>query len=319
MKLNKDNYELVMFDLLEGNLSENNELHVMKQIEEDEFFFREWKLFKSTVLIADKEVIFTGKGSLLKEEVTVAPVPMFGKWMAVAASICILAAAIILWPRSSIAPEVMVSDIEEHDSSPIDIVPEEVIAEKQENGVKDETDMFLPTELRSIVSQPQQNLVQGYTPPVVGEEGKDNFVFIQEVALTPEQMAQIEKNGQDEFDKQIALSKSQKPIDLEVEMLDDKIENKIIDELEPVNAIVVDNTAPVTPKTLTRREKVLAFVTNQPIRRITATTAVIIAKVKDPKFKVKPDFKSARPSLNIEFESAGYSAIASLQPFKNKN
>ena len=57
MKLNKDNYELMMFDLLEGNLSEADELLVMEQIEGDEFLFREWKLFKATVLIAEKEVV----------------------------------------------------------------------------------------------------------------------------------------------------------------------------------------------------------------------------------------------------------------------
>ena len=39
MILDKDNYELIMFDLLEGNLSEAEELLVMDQIEGDEFFF----------------------------------------------------------------------------------------------------------------------------------------------------------------------------------------------------------------------------------------------------------------------------------------
>ena len=39
MKLNRENYELLMFDLLEGNLSESDELILMKQIEEDDFFF----------------------------------------------------------------------------------------------------------------------------------------------------------------------------------------------------------------------------------------------------------------------------------------
>ncbi|MFB1013046.1 MAG: hypothetical protein QMC68_04800, partial [Bacteroidia bacterium] len=97
MKLNKDNYELVMFDLLEGNLSEADELRVMDQIEGDEFLFREWKLFKSTVLIADKEVTYSGKSKLLKEEKAVI-MPMYTRWAAVAASVCILAAAVLFWP-----------------------------------------------------------------------------------------------------------------------------------------------------------------------------------------------------------------------------
>ncbi|MFB1003156.1 MAG: hypothetical protein QMC70_03340, partial [Bacteroidia bacterium] len=77
MKLNKENYALIMFDLLEGNLSEADELRVMDQIEGDEFLFREWKLFKSTVLIAEKDVVFTGKSALLKEEKAVVTLPMY--------------------------------------------------------------------------------------------------------------------------------------------------------------------------------------------------------------------------------------------------
>ena len=68
MILDKDNYELIMFDLLEGNLSEAEELLVMDQIEGDEFFFREWKLFKATVLVPTSSMVFPGKASLYKEE-----------------------------------------------------------------------------------------------------------------------------------------------------------------------------------------------------------------------------------------------------------
>ena len=89
MKLNRDNYEMVMFDLLEGNLSESDELLLMDQIEGDEFLFREWKLFKSTILVADKEVLFTKKSSLFRED-RIAVVAMYTKWYAVAASIVIL-------------------------------------------------------------------------------------------------------------------------------------------------------------------------------------------------------------------------------------
>ena len=97
MILDKDNYELIMFDLLEGNLSEAEELLVMDQIEGDEFFFREWKLFKATVLMPSSTIVFSGKASLYKEEKTVAMMPK--RWAAIAASVCILAAVLISWPR----------------------------------------------------------------------------------------------------------------------------------------------------------------------------------------------------------------------------
>ena len=66
MKMNYDNYEWLMFELLEGNLSEQDELNVIKQIEEDEFFFKEWKHFKQTKIHKDDAIIFPNKLSLLK-------------------------------------------------------------------------------------------------------------------------------------------------------------------------------------------------------------------------------------------------------------
>ena len=47
MKLNAKNYEWILFDLLEGNLSHHDELLVMEQIEESEFLFKEWKISKT--------------------------------------------------------------------------------------------------------------------------------------------------------------------------------------------------------------------------------------------------------------------------------
>jgi hypothetical protein len=50
MILDKDNYELIMFDLLEGNLSEAEELLVMDQIEGDEFFLASGNFLKQPFL-----------------------------------------------------------------------------------------------------------------------------------------------------------------------------------------------------------------------------------------------------------------------------
>ena len=99
--MNYDNYEWLMFELLEGNLSEQDELKVIKQIEEDEFFFKEWKLFKQTKIHKDDAIIFPNKLSLLKpiSQAPVRTVPVFG----IAASIVIAVMIGIFWP--SVLPD----------------------------------------------------------------------------------------------------------------------------------------------------------------------------------------------------------------------
>jgi hypothetical protein len=90
MKLNKDNYELILFDLLEGNLPEEESIQLMQQIEEDEFFFNEWKLLKHTVLQPEETVVYAKKQDLLKpEQPRIIPFYTIG---AIAASVVILLA-----------------------------------------------------------------------------------------------------------------------------------------------------------------------------------------------------------------------------------
>ena len=48
-------------------------------------------------------------------------------------------------------------------------------------------------------------------------------------------------------------------------------------------------------------------------------TIEIIALMSNPKIKFNPSFKNKRPSLEIELETNGYAAVASLQPFRNRN
>ena len=78
MKLTKDNYELKMFDLLEGNLSAEEEHALMQEIESDPFFSQEWKLFSETVLEPEL-VTFKAKDTLLKDEKAVI-VPLRTRW-----------------------------------------------------------------------------------------------------------------------------------------------------------------------------------------------------------------------------------------------
>ena len=89
MRLTKENYELLMFDLLEGNLPEADELTLIKQIEGDEFFFKEWNAFKATILPVEEDVLFEKKELLYKEEeekTTIIPMRIFYR-AAVAAAV----------------------------------------------------------------------------------------------------------------------------------------------------------------------------------------------------------------------------------------
>ncbi len=309
MKLNKENYELAMFDLLEGNFSEEEELRIMDQIEGDEFLFREWKLFKSTVLIADKDVTFQGKANLLKEE-KIAVMPMYNKWMAVAASVTILAAVFIFWPTST-PPQVATStEMSPHDKEEVLAGAENTVDEIEEI-VKDDV------ELAKVVV-PQKKVIK----------------------------ASVESNGRDNSEQYDAATKTLAQEDVQISKEETKtiVEDKIVEEVkteliakgltttkeelkdeiklpaEPKDNVIAttdDVITAVVPKTT--REKIIAFVTNKPLARITTITASVLMKVRNPTLQVKPDFKDRRPSLKIEFESEGYQAIASIEPFKNRN
>jgi hypothetical protein len=308
MKLNKDNYELLMFDLLEGNLSEKDELLVMKQIEEDEFFFREWKLFKSTVLVADKDVVFSGKSSLLKDESPVAVVPMFRRWMVVAASVCILAAAVVLWPSSEI--ERPVADIEIEVPTKVDPVLKTPEVLEDVLVVED----VEPTNNSEQLVKPETNKVQDRFERIDPQykASKEIFVSIPKDETTIKDVPQVKEIPA--FDK-IPV----KTVVLDKDNTNGNKEPKL-DEIEPETPVnVIASVDPPTVVNKTKSQKVLDFVTKTPPRRIKEKAIGIIALVSNPRIKFKPNFKGKKPSLDIELETTGYQAVASIQPFKNRN
>lgn len=330
MKLNKDNYELVMFDLLEGNLSEADELRVMEQIEGDEFLFREWKLFKSTVLIAEKDVVFAGKSSLLKEEEKVAVIALFKPWMAVAASVAILAVAFVFWPTSD-APKMADTPVVEKNTTE-DIVSPKI--ESEELLVTEElvNDNSIATErLKNRIDTKNNNkgsraIEKDFPARSVTVDISPGYKTSKEEQLAQTFMQQKIDAARKRVDEQLldkyneTKRKEQEEIRIaqvdknneKVEQIDYTLKPKDIEPKRPAEDIASEVTR-------SPRERFISFVTNKPIERITTTTAAILVKARNPKLKVKPDFKSTRPSLNIEFESEGYEVIASLQPFKNKN
>ena len=295
MKLNKDNYELVMFDLLEGNLSEADELRVMDQIEGDEFLFREWKLFKSTVLIADKEVTYSGKSKLLKEEKAVI-MPMYTRWAAVAASVCILAAAVLFWPDRDIvdATESAVAE----PAAELPVGTEEVLVSDKLDAPDETEKSNTPTkniERNTSVYNTPRDIVADVPPTEIEQQEKP-------IEFKAPRIEDVPVNN-------VVVARDIK-----------QDEELILPELVPESVeIVADISKPTSPIALTAKEKAIGFVTKNPPRRIKEKAIEIIALMSNPKIKFNPSFKNKRPSLEIELETNGYAAVASLQPFRNRN
>ncbi len=68
MKLTKENYEFVMFELLEGNLNKDERNVLLEQINKDAFYEREWTLMQHSVMMPDSAVVMPGKDTLIKPE-----------------------------------------------------------------------------------------------------------------------------------------------------------------------------------------------------------------------------------------------------------
>lgn len=293
MRLNKENYELVMFDLLEGNLPDKEALQAMKQIEEDEFFFREWKLFKSTILITDKDVVYSNKEVLLKKEIKV--VPLF-KWASIAAAACIVIGLFFVFPFNNgnevaeeINPQIETPVIEEP------IIPTEVIVPIAEVVLAKE-------ETHPLKVKAEKNVIY---KSVVNEP-----IFVKEV-------------------EDIVVNKYEDILPVPIftkDVIEESPEEVIVQDNTPeyksdatiIEPAVINNNPKKTINNQGLRNNALAFVTNSPRQRIKDKTNEILALVSNPKVKFKPQFEDKRPSLQIEVETAGYQAIASLTPFKNK-
>lgn len=64
--INKENYEMIMFDLLEGNIEEPQKSELINQINKDEFLKKEWKLMQHTMLTPELEMVYPDKDNLIK-------------------------------------------------------------------------------------------------------------------------------------------------------------------------------------------------------------------------------------------------------------
>ena len=287
MILDKDNYELIMFDLLEGNLSEAEELLVMDQIEGDDFLFREWKLFKATVLVPTSSMVFPGKASLYKEEKKV--VVMSKRWAAIAASVCILAAVLISWPREEDKMVQVITTVTELKSD-----SNQVVQVETQKYSAFETEINENRVANRGIQKPDQKVIELGVKQVV------NTIELEQTILP------------------IANRK-------DVELL---VQNKpdIIQALPSLNTTVpqlfVKNSATNAKETdlaLKAKDRAIASFKVEEVVRLKDKIQAILVMASNPKLNINTDFKNNRPSFQVESETKGYQAIASIEPFKNRN
>ena len=92
MKLTKENYEFLMFELLEGNLNRIEKNALLEQINKDTFYKREWMLMQHAVATPDTTVRMD-KRSLLKPEGRKIAFISFTYFTKIAASLLLIATA----------------------------------------------------------------------------------------------------------------------------------------------------------------------------------------------------------------------------------
>ena len=279
MKLTNDNYEMVMFDLLEGNLSEEQELDVMRQIEENDRYFKEWKLFKATVLAPDESVVFENKKALMKKEPKV--IVFQRRWVNISIAASLLLGIVFLWPQfdgdDTVVSQPSTTNVPTVDPIPVDPTPEVVaLTPETENGtVKTETTTPIYP-IRSIDNSEEQRVV--------------------ETAIDPENL-RIE-----------ALPHSR------TQHFAVAVPNIVTDNPYFVESLPVASA----PLDLGYVARATQFVTSSPAKRISNKASELIANLANPKLKFKPELNDKRPGLQIEFDSRGYHAVASIEPFRKE-
>lgn len=142
MEINKDNFEMILFDLLEGNFSQKEENEIYAQIDADPFLKEEWEMLQKTILPID-EVVFSDKESLLKSRENKKIIfPLFR----VAAAIILLAIfSIFIWKFNTSNVNSNINEIVNVPVEPID-TSEDLIEEKVaiENTQLDSTTLVSP-------------------------------------------------------------------------------------------------------------------------------------------------------------------------------
>lgn len=89
-QLNKENYEFLMFELLEGNLEETEKNDLLEQIKANSFYQKEWQLMQHTLVVADIQIEMPNRSALEKKEDKAIMLFTWPKLISIAASLLII-------------------------------------------------------------------------------------------------------------------------------------------------------------------------------------------------------------------------------------
>lgn len=306
MKLTKENYEMQMFDLLEGNLTAEEERLLLHEIENDPFFSQEWKLFSQTMLEPEL-MVFEGKDALLKEEKAVI-IPIRTRWQIFSYAAAVAAVffglfwfiqknpdAVVVEGSTPNTPHIA-TDIPGNNSSS---TPEVQASTKHNLEVREE-DINPENPVNQTLKTKQapelkhhQGIVKGLNkqntiPEEINEPGTEK----------PEQIASnLDKEPNEETwdePKEILVNLKSKKIPIaqpEEKYTPEKVENVLRPDSE-LNAL----------------QPAIAYTGLRAFLRRSAKQA--ISPFKHPKIKVARVEEQNKPALNISFTSDAYYAAA---------
>lgn len=172
MILTKDNYEFMMFELLEGNLSKEECALILEEIEKDEFYKKEWILMQHTVVSPDLQLVMPEKERLLKPADKVL-LFHFSPTLKIAASL-LLIGSIVFWYLVQNQKPTAISRTQTTQ------VPEQTIVQKQHSAEQNVAVANAPVitnvaprisktayRIATVPSNPGDSVASAYTPELI--------------------------------------------------------------------------------------------------------------------------------------------------------
>lgn len=258
MRLTRDNYELIMFDLLEGNIPDEDKQSLYEQIEQDVFFAEEWRMFQATIIEPDLSIVFEKKGKL-KHHTMRPPVMM---WFSIGVAAVLIAGFMLF---SLIGPDPTPSGVAT--SVPALTTPTAPSTPSDISTVKDDPQVEERILVKNNPSTTPKQIVVESTSPAEDQTTVPSIAVTDEMTTKP-------------FEGTFAS-----------------------EQLMPPTSSTNDLDLPISD------------VTNTQFLRIRSVILASADNLRESKIKVNPNWKQKQ--LNIEFESKGYYAMASVGPFRN--
>lgn len=298
--LNKSNYELILFDLLEGNLPVHRARIIEQELEMDPFYSKEYRYMQATVLNHGEIQAYPRKESLLKKEPRM--VPMWTWASAIAA--CFIAALFWLSPSGTqVIPETIVEKEDPIVVPAQDINAEkvEIVEEGEKKGTKDVFDGALKQNLLfspRLKKRPVTESVAQVQNEETDKETESSINVLNNKKIFNEDQEEMvvrdeSKPNTDVLETPESLNK------IELEDISDQDESLYVNDIEDVT------------------KNNIGLVTYGLRDRIKGKMINTLVSIGNPKLRVKRS-NSEDYGFDVVLQTNRYEATASINPFKNK-